>query len=79
MLAQHVLFTGWMGYGVAYAMGQFQLYLMSEPLVVYMSMAAIYWFFMGSFMTGESPNLALRDTVGLPRKRIGPNAFHLVL
>ena len=75
MLAQHVLFTGWMGYAVAYAMGQFQLYLMSEPLVVYMSMAAIYWFFMGSFMTGESPNLSPRVQRGLPQSGLARTLF----
>jgi hypothetical protein len=48
---------------------------MSEPLVVYMSLTAIYWFFMGSFMTGESPNLSPRVQRGLPQSGLARTLF----
>jgi ABC-type transport system involved in multi-copper enzyme maturation permease subunit len=76
MLAQHVLFTGWMAYGVSLEMTRSQFAVLSaEPLFIYLSLAAVYWFFMGSFMTGESPNLSPRVQRELPRSGLARALF----
>jgi hypothetical protein len=76
MLLQHVLFTGWMAYGVSLEFARSQFTMMSpEPLFIYMSMAAIYWFVMGSFMTGESASLSPRVQRGLPRSGLARALF----
>jgi hypothetical protein len=76
MLAQHVLFTGWMAYAASLATTRSQFAVFSaEPLFIYMSMTAIYWFVMGSFMTGESPNLSPRVQRGLPKSGLARALF----
>jgi ABC-2 family transporter len=76
MVAQHVLFAGWMAYAVSLTMTRSIFAVLSpEPLFVYMSMAAIYWFVMGSFMTGESPNLSPRVQRGLPQSGLARALF----
>ncbi len=66
MLLQHVLLTGWMGW-VWIAVDPGEQY----ALIAYMIMAGLHWYVMGTFMTGESPELSPRVKRRLPQSFLG--------
>jgi hypothetical protein len=75
MLAQHVLFAGWMSFVPFYAAkhgGADDLPAISIMVAVtYMTFTTIYWYVMGAFMEGESTDLSARVKRGLPKSFMG--------
>jgi len=66
MLAQQLLFTGWMLWvWLGPASGE------NEVLLVFLSFVALHWFVMGALMTGESPELSPRVKRRLPQSFLG--------
>jgi hypothetical protein len=66
MLALHVLFAGWMGW-VWLDPGRYD----ADVLVVLLWGSAVFWFFMGALMTGESSELSPRVKRQLPQSVLG--------
>jgi len=67
MLAQQVLFTGWMAYG---CLQEWNL-VYTPWLLMTMIFVGMHWYGMGSFMVGESPELSLRVRRQLPQSFLG--------
>lgn len=65
MVAQHVLFAGWMTHAWIYAGGE------SEVVLVFVSFAMVHWFVMGAMMTGETTQLSQRVRRSLPQSFLG--------
>lgn len=66
MLAQHVLFTGWMAWlWIGEADGDMFV------LALFLIFIGIHWYVMGAFMTGESPQLSPRVKRRLPQSFLG--------
>jgi ABC-type transport system involved in multi-copper enzyme maturation permease subunit len=66
MVVQQALFAGWMGW----------IYLVEsrgdrEVVMVFAMLSGMYWWVLGSTLTGESPDLSARVRRGLPQSRIG--------
>lgn len=64
MLAQQVLFTGWMA-APLFLYGDF------VPVMIYMVFAGVHWYFMGACMIGESGELSERVKRTLPQTFFG--------
>jgi hypothetical protein len=64
MLAQQVLFTGWMAVPLI-------LYSEFVPVMIYMLLSGIHWYIMGAFMIGESGQLSERVKRTLPQTFFG--------
>ena len=66
MLLQFALATGWMTWiWVGMASGD------HDVLLVYLTMVGVHWYVMGTFMTGESPELSPRVKRRLPQSFLG--------
>ena len=68
MVAQHVLFTGWM----AWAMVMEPEY---EIALVYLMILGFYWYVAGALMSGEWPQLSTRVKRQLPQTFLGRALF----
>lgn len=66
MMAQHVLFTGWMAW-VWLSPGRGD----ESVLILYMIFIGLHWYVMGMFMTGEPPELSPRVKRHLPQSFLG--------
>lgn len=66
MLAQFVLFAGWMGWGWKYE----ETYL-PEMAIVFLLIVCIHWYVMGMFMTSEAAELSPRVKRELPQSFLG--------
>lgn len=65
MLLQHICLTGWMfGFLIAEE-GH------GELIVIFLTLAGLHWYVMGSMMTGESPDLSPRVKRRLPQSFLG--------
>ena len=67
MLAQYLLFVGWMAW--FWATDKPSYYI--EVLLVCLGFAGFHWYAMGAFMTGESADLSLRVRRNLPQSFLG--------
>jgi hypothetical protein len=66
MVVQQALFAGWMGW----------IYLVEsrgdpEVIAIFALLSGMYWWVLGSMLTGESPDLSARVRRGLPQSRLG--------
>lgn len=71
VFVQQLLLTGWFAYMIWDMATQRQIGVIGEAMLVYLTMSAIHWFVMGSFMTGESPHLSPRVQRKLPKTFAG--------
>ncbi|HZZ27119.1 MAG TPA: hypothetical protein VFE46_03855 [Pirellulales bacterium] len=75
MLAQQVLFVGWLGYVLYENTGRGLKAGTGFAGVIAMLVACAYWLVMGSFMSGESSELSPRIKRRLPRTDLGRILF----
>jgi ABC-type multidrug transport system permease subunit len=68
LLAQHVLFTGWMAWVF---LDVFSRGYWTEILMVFLLLVGLHWYITGALMTGESPELSLRVRRQLPMSLLG--------
>lgn len=71
MLAQFLLFTGWMAGIAALVAGEGRMTGFGEPLVAYVIVAGLHWYAMGLLMVLEQPNLSPRVKRSLPQSFLG--------
>jgi hypothetical protein len=71
MLAQFLLFTGWMAGISAFVFNDGRMNTFGEPLVAYVTIVAMHWYAMGLLMVLEQPNLSPRVKRSLPHSFLG--------
>ncbi|HTQ39109.1 MAG TPA: hypothetical protein VMJ32_08770 [Pirellulales bacterium] len=79
MLAQQVLFIGWIGFGALKTMSQNRSMAAGVGFlgVIAVVVASMYWFVMGGFMSGEATELSPRVKRRLPQSDLGRALFTL--
>jgi hypothetical protein len=76
MVVHQVLFVGWLGYvAVRYGVQENQRDAIGMCSMLLIAAAALYWYFMGSLMTGEASKLSERVKRSLPRTNLGRMFF----
>jgi len=68
IVAQYAAFVSWMAFGVLYPGNEIQG---PQWFLGFLSFAAVHWWIMGAFMTGELPYLSLRVRRSLPQSVLG--------
>ncbi len=71
MLVQQLLAIGWMGFGVWYAEMDGRSVPLAMPVINLVIASTVHWYVMGTFLTGESPQLSRRVMRQLPRSFLG--------
>ena len=71
MLAQFLIFTGWMAWAAFHYGNAFQSREVGAFLLMYLIFSGLHWYLMGTFMVGEWPYLSPRVKRQLPQSFLG--------